>query len=151
MISPSTTSYLTSFASENSYALLSGYALSQHSSSAWYIAPSIALSNPISLGQKILLTSPTSSRTYFGRFKSVLSLEKSYVILSVAPVPSAYGPFLPPPCHVYIPLSFITLPRIRQFQYSVFKSFLNDFISDRFDVIAPLSHFYAQEDLTQTK
>ena len=104
MISPSTTNYLTSFASENLYVLLSGYVLSQCPSFTWYITPSIVLYDSIHLGQKILLTSPTLFRIYFGHFKLVLRLEKSYVILPITPIQSAYSPFLPPPCHVYIPL-----------------------------------------------
>ena len=37
----------------------------------------------------------------------------------MSPEPLAYGPFLPDTCHVHLPLSFISLPWMRQIQYSV--------------------------------
>jgi len=49
----------------------------------------------------------------------LLLIEKSSLIVSVSPEPSAYGPFLPDTCHVHLPLSFISLPWMRWIQYSI--------------------------------
>jgi len=46
-------------------------------------------------------------------------IEKSSLVVSVSPEPSAYGPFLPDTCHVHLPLSFVSLPWMHQIQYSI--------------------------------
>ena len=69
-------------------------------------------SQPLVLGQWILLACSTS-RTYFGQIKSIVRLEKSYLVISVSPKSSAYGPFIPLPCQVYLPTSFLVLPPLR--------------------------------------
>jgi len=64
---------------------------------------------PLVLGQHVLLVSP-ASRTYFGHLKSIIRLEDSYLVVSVSPESSAYGPFIPESCHIHLPSSFISLP-----------------------------------------
>jgi len=76
---------------------------------AWHISSQPAPSVPLVLGQRILLVSPVS-RTYFGHLRSIVKIEKSSLVVSVSPEPSAYGPFLPDTCHVHLPLSFVSLP-----------------------------------------
>jgi len=85
---------------------------------AWHISSQPAPSVPLVLGQCILLVSPVS-RTYFGHLRSIVKIEKSSLVVSVSPEPSAYGPFLPDPCHVHLPRSFVSLPWMRRIQYSV--------------------------------
>ena len=85
----------------------------------WIISPLLLHpSVPLVLGQRVLLVSP-ASRTYFGRLRSIVKIEKSSLVISVSPEPSAYGPFLPDTCHVHLPLSFVSLPWMRQIQYSI--------------------------------
>ena len=76
-----------------------------------HIFPACSLSSPL-LGQCVLLVSP-ASRTYFGHLRSIVKIEKSSLVVSVSPEPSAYGPFLPDTCHVHLPLSFVSLPWMR--------------------------------------
>jgi len=85
---------------------------------AWHISSQPAPSVPLVLGQRVLLVSH-ASRTYFGHLRSIAKIEKSSLVVSVSPEPSAYGPFLPDTCHVHLPLSFISLPWMRQIQYSI--------------------------------
>jgi len=100
------------------YVLLLGQPLPEFLCTAWHISSQPAPSVPLILGQRVLLVSP-ASRTYFGHLRSIVKLEKSSLVVSVSPEPSAYGPFLPDTCHVHLPLSFISLPWMRQIQYSV--------------------------------
>ena len=124
--------HLSSFAVKHNYILLLGQPLSALSQAAWFIqAVHPAPSQPLILGQRIILISPTA-RTYFGRLKSIVSLEKSYLTISVSPESSAYGPFLPDSCHIYFPASFIVLPQMRRLQYTIFASHLSDAIHDRY-------------------
>ena len=48
-----------------------------------------------------------------------VKLEKSSLVISVSPKPSAYGLFLPDTCHVHLPLSFVSLPQMCWIQYSI--------------------------------
>ena len=124
--------HLSSFAMKHNYIVLLGQPLSVLSQAAWFIqAVHPAPSMPLILGQRIILISPTA-RTYFGRLKSIVRLEKSYLTISVSPESSAYGPFLPNPCHIYFPTSFIALPQMRHLQYTMFASHLSDAIRDRY-------------------
>ena len=76
-----------------------------------HIFPACSLS-PLVLGQHVLLVSP-ASRMYFGHLRSIIKIEKSSLVISVSPEPSAYGPFLPDTCHVHLPLLFVSLPWMR--------------------------------------
>ncbi|KIK12407.1 hypothetical protein PISMIDRAFT_18763 [Pisolithus microcarpus 441] len=75
-------------------------------------------SHPITLGQQVLLVSLTSRRTFFGCLRSVIRLEKSYVVVSVSPVEEAYGSFVP-------------------VQYQLLSSTLSDHIHDEFETRPP--------------
>ena len=98
--------HFSTIAADLHYVLLLGQPLPEHISSQ--PAPSV----PLVLGQHVLLVSP-ASRTYFGHLRSIVKIEKSSLVISVAPEPSAYGPFLPDTCHVHLPLSFVSLPWMR--------------------------------------
>jgi len=100
------------------YVLLLGQPLPEFPCTAWHISSQPAPSVPLVLGQRVLLVSP-ASRTYFGHLRSIVKIEKSSLVVSVSPEPSAYGPFLPDTCHVHLPLSFVSLPWMRQIQYSI--------------------------------
>ena len=64
---------------------------------------------------------------------SLLSgLKKSYLVISVLPESSAYGPFIPLLCQVYLPTSFLVLPPLRRLQYSMFASHLSNAILERY-------------------
>ena len=131
--------HLSSFAVKHNYILLLGQPLSILSQAAWLIPIHPTPSGPLTLGQRIILISPTA-RTYFGCLKSIVRLEKSYITISVSPESSAYGPFLPEPCHIYLPTSFIVLPQVRRLQYKIFASHLPDAIHDQYgDLILPWS------------
>jgi len=96
-------------AADLNYVLLLGQPLPELLCTAWHISSQPAPSVPLILGQRVLLVSP-ASRTYFGRLKSIVRLEDSYLVVSVSPESSAYGPFIPESCHIHLPLSFISLP-----------------------------------------
>ena len=100
------------------YVLLLGQPLPEFLYTAWHISSQPAPSVPLVLSQRVLLVSPVS-RTYFGHLRSIVKIEKSSLVVSVSPEPSAYGPFLPNTCHVHLPLSFISLPWMRRIQYSI--------------------------------
>ena len=78
-----------------------------------------------------------SVRTYFGQIKSIVRLEKSYLVISVLPESSAYGPFIPLPCQVYLPTSSLVLPPLCRLQYSMFASHLSDAILERYCALNP--------------
>ena len=115
----STVDRFSAIASQHNYVLLVGQPLTDLPHAAWFIPLHPVPSQPLALGQRILLASSTS-RTYFGQIKSIVRLEKSYLVISVSPESSAYGPFIPLPCHVYLPTSFLVLPPLRHLQYSMF-------------------------------
>ncbi|KAI6156667.1 hypothetical protein BKA82DRAFT_4345729 [Pisolithus tinctorius] len=124
---------LVPFARDHGYVYLPGVPTSFHPEASWYIPPSSAPSQPIQLGQHVLFVSMTSRRTFFGRLRSVIRLERSYVVVSVSPVQEAYGSFLPAPCNVFIPVSSIILPKLQQLQYNLLFSTLPDHIHDEYD------------------
>jgi len=111
-------------AADLNYVLLLGQPLPELLCTVWYISSQPAPSVPLVLGQRILLVSP-ASRTYFGRLKSIVRLENSYLVVSVSPESSAYGPFIPESCHIHLPLSFISLPWTRRIRYLQFSSLLS--------------------------
>jgi len=111
-------------AADLDYVLLLGQPLPEFLCTAWHISSQPAPSVPLVLGQRVLLVSP-ASRTYFGRLKSIVRLEDSYLVVSVSPESSAYGPFIPESCHIHLPPSFISLPWTCRIRYSRFTSLLS--------------------------
>ncbi|KAI5985224.1 hypothetical protein F5J12DRAFT_899049 [Pisolithus orientalis] len=124
---------LVPFARDHGYIYLPGVPTSFRPEASWYILPSSAPSQHIQLGQHVLFVSMTSRRTFFGHLRSVIRLERSYVVVSVSPVQEAYGSFLPAPCNVFIPVWSIILPKLQQLQYNLLFSTLPDRIHDEYD------------------
>jgi len=116
--------HFSAIAADLDYVLLLGQPLPEFLCTAWHISSQPAPSVPLVLGQRVLLVSP-ASRTYFGHLKSIVRLEDSYLVVSVSPESSAYGPFIPESCHTHLPLSFILLPWTRRIRYSRFTSLLS--------------------------
>jgi len=110
--------YFSAIAAALHYVLLLGQPLPEFLCTAWHISSQPAPSVPLVLGQRVLLVSP-ASRTYFGHLRSIVKIEKSSLVVSVSPEPSAYGPFLPDTFHVHLPLSFVSLPWMHRIQYSI--------------------------------
>jgi len=110
--------HFSTIAADLHYVLLLRQPLPEFPCTAWHISSQPAPSVPLVLGQYIFLVSPVS-RTYFGHLRSIVKLEKSFLVISVSPEPSAYGPFLPDTFHIHLPLSFVSLPWMRRIQYSV--------------------------------
>ena len=123
-------------ASQHNYVLLVGQPLTDLLHAAWFIPLHPIPFQPLVLGQRILLASSTS-RTYFGQIKSIVRLEKSYLVIAVSPKSSAYGPFIPLPCQVYLPTSFLVLPPLHRLQYSMFASHLPDAVLERYCALNP--------------
>jgi len=101
--------HFSTIAADLNYVLLLGQPLPELLCTVWYISSQPAPSVPLVLDQHVLLISPASC-TYFGRLKSIIRLENSYLVVSVSPESFAYGPFIPESCHIHLPLSFISLP-----------------------------------------
>jgi len=108
-------------AADLNYVLLLGQPLPELLCTAWHISSQPAPSVPLILGQRVLLVSP-ASRTYFGRLKSIVRLEDSYLVVSVSPESSAYGPFIPESCHIHLPPSFILLPWTRRIRETTLRA-----------------------------
>jgi len=115
--------HFSAIAADLNYVLLLGQPLPEFLCTTWHISSQPAPSVPLVLGQCILLVSP-ASRMYFGHLKSIIRLEDSYLVVSVSPESSAYGPFIPESCHIHLPPSFISLPWTCQICYSHFTSLL---------------------------
>ena len=98
-------------AADHDYTLLEGQPLSQLSDTSWYIPSLPAPPVPFVLGQRILLLN-LPSRIFFGHLRSIIRLERSYPVITMSPEPTAYGPCLPRPCQVFLPISFMMLPRL---------------------------------------
>jgi len=111
-------------AADLNYVLLLGQPLPELLCTAWHISSQPAPSVPLVLSQHIPLISP-ASHTYFGHLKSIIRLEDSYLVVSVSPESSAYGPFIPESCHIHLPPSFISLPWTHRIHYSRFTSLLS--------------------------
>ena len=103
--------HYSAIATDHGYTLLEGQPLSQFPSTVWYIPSLPAPPVPFVLSQCILLLC-LPSRLFFGCLRSIVRLERSYLVISVSPEHAAYGPFLPDPCQVYLPILFISLPRM---------------------------------------
>ena len=99
-------------AADHDDTLLKGQPLSQLPDTSWYIPSLPAPPIPFVLSQCVLLLS-LPSHIFFGRLRSIIRLERSYLVVTVSPDPTAYGPCLPCPCQVFLPISFMTLPRLR--------------------------------------
>ena len=97
-------------AADHDYTLLKGQPLSQLPDTSWYIPSLPAPPIPFVLGQRVLLLS-LPSHIFFGHLRSIIRLERSYLVVTVSPEPTAYGPCLLHPCQVFLPISFMMLPR----------------------------------------
>ena len=94
--------HFSAIASQHNYVLLVGQPLTDLLHAAWFIPLHPVPSQPLILGQRILLASSTS-RTYFGQIKSIVRLEKILSghlcvaqILCLWPIHSSPMPSLPP-------------------------------------------------------
>jgi len=116
--------HFSTIAADLDYVLLLGQPLPEFLCTAWHISSQPAPSVPLVLSQRVLLVSP-ASRTYFGHLKSIVRLEDSYLVVSVSPESSAYGPFIPESCHIHLPPSFISLPWTCRIHYTRFTSLLS--------------------------
>ncbi|KIM67350.1 hypothetical protein SCLCIDRAFT_21199 [Scleroderma citrinum Foug A] len=68
---------------------------------------------------------------------SIVRLERSYLVVNVSPEPTAYGPCLPCPCQVFLPILFMMLPRWRQIQHTYLAPLLADDIYEHFNAYIP--------------
>ena len=82
--------HFSAVAADLHYVLLLGQPLPEFPCTAWHISSQPALSVPLVLGQRVLVS--PASRTYFGRLRSIVKIEKSSLVVSVSPEPSVYGP-----------------------------------------------------------
>ena len=123
-------------ATDHDYTLLEGQPLSQLPDTSWYIPSLPAPPVPFVLGQHVLLLN-LPSRIFFGHLRSIVRLERSYLVVTVSPEPTAYGPCLSHPCQVFLPISFMTLPRLRQIQHTYLAHLLADDIHERFSAYIP--------------
>src|SRR5579863_3430011 len=117
--------HYSAIAVDHNYTLLEGQPLSQLPDTSWYIPSLPAPPIPFVLGQRILLLS-LPSRIFFGHLRSIVRLERSYLVVTVSPEPTAYGPCLPRPCQVFLPISFMMLPRWRRIQHTYLTPLLAD-------------------------
>ena len=104
-------------AADHDYTILEGQPLSQLPDTSWYIPSLPAPPIPFVLDQRVLLLS-LPSRIFFGCLRSIVRLERSYLDVTVFPEHTAYGPCLPHPCQVFLPVSFMMLPRLQQIQHT---------------------------------
>ena len=125
-----------SIAADHNYTLLEGQPLSWLPDIFWYIPSLPAPPIPFVLGQCILLLSLLSC-IFFGRLRSIIRLERSYLVITVSPGPTAYGPCLLCPCQVFLPISFMTLPRLRRIQHMYLAHLLVDDIYRCFSAYIP--------------
>ena len=130
------TARYSAIAADHDYTLLEGQPLSQLSDTSWYIPSLPAPTIPFVRGQCVLLLS-LPSRIFFGCLRSIVRLERSYLVVIVSPEPTAYGPCLPRPCQVFLPISFMTLPRLRRIQHTYLTPLLADDIYERFSAYIP--------------
>ena len=84
-------------AADHDYTLLEGQPLSQLPDTSWYIPSLPASPVPFVLSQRVLLLN-LPSHIFFGCLRSIIRLERSYLVVTVSPEPTAYGPSLPRPC-----------------------------------------------------
>ena len=128
-------------AADHDYTLLEGQPLSQLPDTSWYIPSHPAPPIPFVLSQHILLLS-LPSHIFFGHLRSIVRLERSYLVIIVSPEPTAYGPCLLHPCQVLLPISFMTLPRWQWIQHTYLAPLLADDIYEHFSAYIPsLEHW----------
>ena len=123
-------------AADHDYTLLEGQPLSQLPDTSWYIPSLPAPPIPFVLSQRILLLS-LLSHIFFGCLRSIVRLERSYLVVTVSHEPTAYGPCLPHPCQVFLPISFMMLPRWQRIQHTYLTPLLADDIYKRFSAYIP--------------
>ena len=123
-------------AADHDYTLLEGQPLSQLPDTSWYIPSLPAPQIPFVLSQCILLLS-LPSHIFFGCLRSIIRLERSYLVIIVSPEPTAYGPCLPRPCQVFLPISFMILPRLQRIQHTYLAHLLVDDIYECFSAYIP--------------
>ena len=123
-------------AADHNYTLLEGQPLSLLPDTSWYIPSLPAPPIPFVLGQCVLLLS-LLSHVFFGRLRSIVRLERSYLVVIVSPEPAAYGPCLPRPCQVFLPISFMMLPRWQRIQHMYLTPLLVDDIYECFSAYIP--------------
>ena len=122
--------HYSAIAADHDYTLLEGQPLSQLPDTSWYIPSLPAPPIPFVLGQHVLLLSLPSC-IFFDHLRSIVRLERSYLVVTVSPEPIAYGPCLPCPCQVFLPISFMTLPRWQRIQHTYLAPLLADDIYKR--------------------
>ena len=128
-------------AADHNYTLLKGQPLSQLPETSWYFPSLPAPPIPFVLGQHVLLLSLPSC-IFFGCLRSIIRLERSYLVVTVSPEPTAYGPCLLHPCQVFLPISFMMLPRLWRIQHTYLTHLLVDEIYERFSAYIPsLEHW----------
>ena len=123
-------------AADHDYTLLEGQPLSQLPDTSWYILSLPAPPIPFVLSQHILLLSLPSC-IFFGCLRSIVRLERSYLVVTVSPEPTTYGPCLPRPCQVFLPILFMALPRLQLIQHTYLAHLLVDDIHKRFSAYIP--------------
>ena len=128
--------HYSAIAADHDYTLLEGQPLSQLPDPSWYIPSLPAPPVPFVLGQCVLLLN-LPSHIFFGHLRSILRLERSYLVVTVSPEPTAYGPCLPCPCQVFLPISFMMLPRLQRIQHTYLAPLLVDDIYERFTAYIP--------------
>ena len=116
-------------AADHDYTLLKCQPLSRLPDTAWYIPSLPASSVPFVLGQCILLS--LLSCLFFGHLRSIGRLERSYLVVTVSPEPTDYGPCLLCPSQVFLPILFIMLPRLQWIQHIYLAPFLGALIGRR--------------------
>ena len=126
---------------DHNYTLLKNQPLSQLPDTSLYITSLPAPPIPFVLGQRILLLSLPSC-IFFGHLRSIVRLERSHLVVTVSPEPTAYGPCLPCPCQVFLPISFMMLPRLWWIQHMYLAPLLVDDIYECFSAYIPsLEHW----------
>ena len=123
-------------AADHNYTLLEGQPLFQLPDTSWYIPSLPAPPITFVLGQCVLLLS-LPSHIFFGHLRSIVRLERSYLVVTVSPEPTAYGPCLSCPCQVFLPISFMMLPRLQQIQHTYLAHLLADDIYRHFSAYIP--------------
>ena len=133
--------HYSAIAADHDYTLLEGQPLSQLPDTSWYIPSLPAPPIPFVRGQHVLLLS-LLSRIFFGRLRSIVRLERSYLVVTVFPEPTAYGPCLLHLCQVLLPILFMTLPRLWWIQHTYVTHLLADDIHKCFSAYIPsLGHW----------
>ena len=117
--------HYSTIAADHNYTLLKGQPLSQLPDTSWYISSLPAPPIPFVLGQHVLLLT-LPSRIFFDCLRSIIRLERSYLIITVSPEPTAYGPCLPHPCQVFLPILFMILRRLWWIQHTYLAHLLAD-------------------------